>query len=153
MKWMTTDVDLYIQSKQYVDTAIIPLIPVDFSEGMKNKVLEGEFITILSNEIERQFKGRMFLFPPITYLSEETNLFNDLERLKDWKMLAITKGFKHVIFLTSDAAWKEHEQVLESSLICLSPIPLEHVDGNLKQQIMTDQVQALVPLLLKAWRN
>ncbi|KAA0550247.1 DUF2487 family protein [Bacillus sp. BGMRC 2118] len=153
MKWMTTDIDLYIQSKQYVDTAIIPLIPVDFSAEMKNKVLEGEFITILSNEIERQFKGRMFLFPPITYLSEDEDVSNELGRLKDWKRLATAKGFKHVIFLTSDAVWQRYEQELESSLIWLSPIPLEHVDGNLKQQIMTDQVQVLVPLLFKAWRN
>lgn len=153
MKWMTTEVDLYLQSKEYVDTAIIPLIPISIGEQMKNKVLEGEFITIISNEIERQFKGRMFLLPPFTYISDKEKVITELNRLKEWKELVLAQGFKHVVFLTSDSTWKEQEGELDSSLIWLSPIPLEHVDGNLKQQIMTDQVQVLVPLLLKAWRN
>lgn len=153
MKWMTAEVDLFLQSKEYVDTAIIPLVPITIGAQMKNKVLEGEFITIIGNEIERQFKGRMFLLPAFTYISKEVSLVNELNRLKDWKELATSQGFKHIIFLTSDRSWKEYEEELNSSLIWLSPIPLEHVDSNLKQQIITDQIQALVPMLLKAWRN
>jgi hypothetical protein len=152
MKWMTTDIDLFIQSKEYVDTAIIPLVPISISQQMKNTVLSGEFTSILSNEIERQFKGRIFLIPPFTYLKDH-ELNKEFARLLDWREMLLENGFKHVIYMTSDADWKQYETELETSLIWLPAVPLEHVEGKFKQQIMTDQVQQIVPLILTAWRN
>jgi hypothetical protein len=152
MKWMTTDIDLYLQSKEYVDTAIIPLVPISISQQMKNIVLSGEFTTILSNEIERQFKGRIFLIPPFTYLKDR-ELNQEFARLLDWREMLIENGFKHVIYMTSDADWKQYETQLGTSLIWSPAVPLEHVEGKVKQQIMTDQVQQIVPLILTAWRN
>jgi hypothetical protein len=152
MKWMTTDVDLYIQSKEYVDTAILPLVPILIGHQMKNVVLAGEFITILGTEIERQFKGRVFLLPPFTYL-KDSKLEEEFIRLNNWKESLKENGFKHVLFLTSDDSWKIFEDELKSSLLWMQPVPLEHVESKYKQQIITDEVQALVPLILKAWRN
>jgi hypothetical protein len=152
MKWMTTDVDLYLQSTEYVDTVIVPLIPISIGKQMKNVVLFGEFITILSNEIERQFKGRVFLLPPYTYLTDNV-LEEEFTRLEKWRESIKEKGFKHVLFLTSDEVWKRFESELGSSLILVQSVPLEHVESKYKQQIITDEVQAIVPLILKAWRN
>ncbi|WP_456278558.1 YpiF family protein [Bacillus sp. AK128] len=152
MKWVTTDIDVYVQSKEYVDTVIVPLIPIATGQQMKNTVLSGEFITILTNELERQFKGRAFLVPPFTYL-----MGNDSEkefaRLLEWKDHFLENDFKHVVYLTSDSKWKQFEGELGESLIWLPAVPLEHVDSKVKQQIMTDQIQQVVPLLLSAWRN
>jgi hypothetical protein len=151
MKWMTTDVDLYLQSNEYVDTAIVPLIPISIGKQMKNVVLAGEFITVLSHEIERQFKGRVYLLPPFTYLTDSV-LNEEFVRLQKWKDSITEKGFKHVLFLTSDEVWKRFADHLGSHLISMQPVPLEHVESKYKQQIITDEVQALVPLILKAWR-
>lgn len=153
MKWTTTDVDLYLQSKEYVDTLIIPLIPIATGSQMKNIVLNGEFITILTNELERQFKGRVYLIPPFTYLKGEQQLEKEFSRLIEWKDELTTQDFKHVIYMTSDSDWKRYENELGKSLLWLPAIPMEHVDSKVKQQIMTDQIQQIVPLLLSAWRN
>lgn len=152
MKWITADIDLYLQSKEYVDTAIIPLVPISFDQQMKNTVLNGEFITSLSSEIERQFKGRMFLIPPFTYLKEEDKR-PDVERLLSWKQALMSKGFNHIIFMTSDSDWKQYEETIGNTLIWSPAVPLEHAETKMKQQIMTDQVSQLVPSILSAWRN
>jgi len=83
MKWVTKDMDVYIQAKEYVDTAVIPLIPVSLEGNLKNTVSMGEFITILSNEVERQFKGRIILFPAFTYSNGE-ELEMAKVRLNQW---------------------------------------------------------------------
>jgi hypothetical protein len=152
MRWNTTDIDVYIQSKEYVDTVIIPLIPIETGPQMKNIVLSGEFITILTNELERQFKGRTFLMPPFTYLKKDTPE-KKYSRLMEWKQHFTNNDFKHVLYITSDSDWKKYEVEMGHSLIWLSAIPLEHVDSKVKQQIITDQIQQIVPLLLSAWRN
>ncbi len=152
MKWMTTDIDTYLQSKEYVDTAIIPIVSIEIGQQMKNTVLNGEFITIVGNEIERQFKGRMFLLPSFTYI-KNSNLEQEISRLLVWKELLIEQGFKHVIFLTSEPDWKKYKETFEDKLFCIQAVPIEHVDSSVKQQIMTDQVSQLVPLIVTAWRS
>ncbi|WP_246942165.1 YpiF family protein [Bacillus pinisoli] len=153
MKWITADADLYLQSKEYVDTVIIPLIPISTGTQMKNIVLNGEFISILTNELERQFKGRVFLIPPFTYLKDDQQLEKEFSRLIEWKNSLTGQDFKHVVYITSDASWQQFENEMGKALIWLPAVPLEHVDSKVKQQIMTDQIQQIVPLLLSAWRN
>ncbi|MFZ3588671.1 YpiF family protein [Bacillus sp. DJP31] len=148
---MTTDMDLYLQSKEYVDTAIIPLLSISLDQQLKNTVLNGEFIEKVGSEIERQFKGRMFLLPSFTYLNSK--LESEFIRLMEWKEHLVGQGFKHILFLTSEAEWQQYSEKLGESLIWLQAIPLEHLDSHIKQQIMTDQVQHLVPLILAAWRG
>ncbi|MFD1738537.1 YpiF family protein [Bacillus salitolerans] len=152
MKWLTTDIDLYLQSKEYVDTALIPLIPIGFGDQMKNIVLQGEFITTLSLEVERQFKGRLFLMPSFTYWKADS-IEGEFERIQTLKKQLLNQGMKHVLYMTSDADWKQYENELGSSLLWLPAVPLEHVENKYKQKIVTDQVQQVVPQILNAWRN
>ena len=71
MKWTVKDLDMYIQSKEYVDTVLIPLVPITFGGQMKRTGSMNELITILSLEIEKQMKGRILLLPTFHYLSDE----------------------------------------------------------------------------------
>ena len=59
MKWTAKDLDMYVQAKEYVDTLLIPLVPLSFGERIKKSGSMNEFITILSMEIEKQMKGRI----------------------------------------------------------------------------------------------
>jgi hypothetical protein len=118
---------------------------------MKNVVLSGEYVTILSNEFERQFKGRVFLLPPYTYIKD--SLEEEIIRFSAWKEDLHEKGFKYVFFLNGDDALDKSDHGLGSSLLKVHPVPLEHVESKIKQQIITDEVQALVPFIIKAWRN
>ncbi|MDI5789381.1 DUF2487 family protein [Bacillus licheniformis] len=41
MKWNTHDADVYLNAKEYIDTAVIPLISVDLGDQFKSAVSKG----------------------------------------------------------------------------------------------------------------
>lgn len=152
MKWVTKDIDVYLQAKEYVDTAVIPLIPVALDGNLKTTVSMGEFITILSNEIERQFKGRIILFPAFTYSSSE-ELQETKERLNQWTNDLSEGGMKHAIFITSDSSWKQVEAELQGTLIWMPTLPLEYVEEKYKQTMLQDQMKQLISLFMNIWQK
>jgi hypothetical protein len=150
LKWTISDFDIYQQSKEYVDTAVIPLIPVSLDTDFKTTVSKGEYITHVTNELERQLKGRVYLFPSISYLK---NSINVIENLIEWKT-NIQQEFKHVIFLTSDESLKENNsELLKGNLVWLPTVPFEHMDENLKKKLLQDQVEQILNILLQSWNK
>jgi hypothetical protein len=150
MKWTVKDIDLFLQSKEYVDTVIVPLFPVSWNH-LKQQVSMGDFITMLSTEIERQFKGRIFLNPPYTYLSDEPS--DDCKRrLKRWYEELRSHDMKHVIFLTCDSSWKQVEEDIGGSLLWIPSIPLEHMEEKYKREIIHDQVKQVMDVIIEKWK-
>lgn len=150
LKWISNDVDSYSQSKEYIDTAIVPLMAVSVGSDLKNIVSKGEFISLVSTDLERQLKGRVFLFPSYSYLKKSENV---IENLIEWKT-ELQQEFKHVFFLTSDDGLKEMKnEQLEGELIWLPTIPLEHMDENLKRKLLQDQVEQILNILLQSWNK
>jgi hypothetical protein len=152
MKWVTKDIDIYLQAKEYVDTAVIPLIPISWAQDLKSTVALGEFITILSGEIERQFKGRVILFPPFTYSTKES-LESRLDRMKSLSEEIREGGLKHFIFITSDSAWKQIEQDMPGELIWIPSLPLEYVEDKYKQKMIQDQMKQLITIFMTIWQK
>ena len=153
MKWITKDIDLYLQAKEYVDSAVIPLLPVTWEQDMKSTVAMGEFISVLTTEIERQFKGRIILFPPFTYTARES-IEERLERLAVWTMELTDKGIKHFFFVTSDSLWKQHEEKVDTgTLIWLPTLPLEYVEEKYKQTMIQDQMKQLITIFMTIWQK
>ncbi|MED1560475.1 hypothetical protein AJ85_21075 [Alkalihalobacillus alcalophilus ATCC 27647 = CGMCC 1.3604] len=152
MKWQVKEMDKFLQAKEYVDTAFLPLIPVSGHNQLKTIVSMGEFITIMTNELERQFQGRAVLFPAFTYLKSEKESERE-QRLQAWISDLQEGEMKHIFLLTSDAEWKMNEESLNASLIWLPTIPLEHMDLTNKQQVIAEQIKQLVPLLTNKWQN
>lgn len=150
MKWVLSDVDVYKQSKEYIDTAIVPLIPISVDDDFKGTVSKGEFITYVTSELERQLKGRVFLFPAFTYLKNSENV---IENVIEWKT-EIKQEFKHIVFLTSDVMLKENKsEQLKSNIIWLPTVPFEHMDGGLMKKLLQDQVEQILNILLQSWNN
>ncbi|MCV9888363.1 YpiF family protein [Metabacillus halosaccharovorans] len=150
MKWVSNDVDLYNQTKEYIDTAVVPLIAISVGSDFKNTVSKGEFINLVSMDLERQLKGRVFLFPTYSYLKKSENV---IENLIEWKT-ELQQEFKHVVFLTSDTELKEEKnEQLEGKLIWLPTIPLENMDENLKRKLLQDQVEQILNILLQSWNK
>ncbi len=70
MKWQPKDIALYFQSQEYIDTLFLPLIPVELnheSEAIKMADKQRS-LQIVSDELERNFTGRIFLSPAYTYI-------------------------------------------------------------------------------------
>lgn len=63
MRWRMTDAKDYLQAKDYIDTAVIPLINIKVGDHFKMAAEKGEFTQLLSEELERQLKGRVYLLP------------------------------------------------------------------------------------------
>lgn len=152
MKWVAKDIDMYIGAKEYVDTVVLPLLPVSFNDDIKQTASMTEFVSLLSGQIERQFKGRLLLLPGYTYLKNnpEEKL---LEYVKEWEAEFSQHEFKHVFYVTSDSDWKAREDHLQGSLIWLPYLPLEHMDENYRNSILEDQVKQMINLFIKKWQG
>ncbi|WP_078380198.1 YpiF family protein [Sutcliffiella halmapala] len=151
MKWTSKDITQYVQAKEYIDTVIIPLISVSFEEDIKSLASHGEYITILSHELERQFKGRVILLPSYSYLHNES-FDSKVPRLNEY-VNHIKQNMKHVFLLTSDSNWTQKEQELEGKLVWLPAIPLEDMDEKYKKKILQDQMNQLLPMFIQKWQQ
>jgi hypothetical protein len=150
MKWTAKDLDMYMQSKEYVDTVLIPLVPLSFRGQMKQTGSMNEFLTILSLEIEKQMKGRILLLPTFHYLSDE---MDKVERLKRWANEVKENNFEHVFFLTSDFEWKKEERELENNLVWIPAIPLEGLEIEQAREMINQQVLQILDIFSYNWKN
>jgi hypothetical protein len=150
MKWTAADVELYQKEKDYIDTALIPLIPITMASGAKTAASGGEFVQLVAGELERQLKGRVFLFPPFSYfLSESRQLL--AERLADWTNLLMEQGMKYVFYVTCDRAWKEQETVISDRLWTVPAVPFENMDESYKYELVRDQASQLLRFFIARW--
>lgn len=152
MKWISQDIDMFIREKEYVDTVVLPLLPVSLGDDIKQTVSMTEFISLLSVQLERQFRGRLLMLPGYSYLksvSEDKHVSD----LKSWEEELFDKGFKHVLYITSDSSWKAVEDKLNGGLIWLPSLPLENMDESYKNSILEDQVKQLLNLFVQKWQT
>lgn len=152
MKWISKEVDVYLTSKNYIDTALVTLIPIAFGEDMKQTVSMGEFSTVLTSEIERQLHGRVFAIPPFTYFKTESQT-EKLEKLEQWINELKNSGFKFIFFITSDHEWKTVEDKLDAKLIWIPAIPLEHMDDKYKSEILHEQTKQILQIVTNQWQS
>ncbi|ESU30368.1 hypothetical protein G3A_22520 [Bacillus sp. 17376] len=149
MRWVAADVDMYQKAAEYVDTAIVPLLPVSFGDDMKQNASMAEFIGILTAQLEKQFKGRIFLFPDFAYIKgHEANV----KTLKEWENTLLDKQFKHVFYVTSDSSWRQQEKELTGNLLWLPSLSFEHMQEQQKMAIVEDQVNQLLSLFTEKWQ-
>jgi hypothetical protein len=152
LKWVPKDIETYTKAKEYVDTAIIPLYSVLFGEEMKQSAAAAEFITLLTNLLERQFTGRTVLFPPFTYLKNESNE-KVINELINWENSIVKNEFKHIFHITSDSDWKLNESKLIGSVIWIPALPLETMEDSQKVTLIDSQVKQLLNLFSQKWHE
>lgn len=138
--------DQYLQQQDYVDTAVIPLFELDLSaSAIRQSAGASEYLQSLTAMLEKQFKGRILLFPPVTYAkkSDRTRIAGELVNEIE------NTNFKHVFYITTDAEWRAIENV--ENIIWLPAIPTEHMDQSFKKSVMEDQLRQVLPLFIKQW--
>ena len=117
------DVNQFLQQKDFIDTAIVPLLSLDFSEDKAQQSSSAaEFLMSLTAFIEQQFKGRLMVLPPFSYTANAKNE----QLLLTVKEDLTNAGFKHVFFITCDAKWAQVSVAIDT--IWLPSIPLESMD-------------------------
>ena len=152
MKWIPREVETYLKAKEYVDTAVIPLYSVAFGDEMKQSAGMSEFISLLTVHLERQFTGRILLFPPFTYLknNQREKVINDL---KEWEANIVASEFKHIFYITTESEWKMDEQNFNGSVIGLPALPLQLMDDVQKMSLIDSQVKQLLNLFTQKWHE
>lgn len=142
------DIEQFQAQKQFIDTAIVPLLWLEFTdERSKQSSSSTEYLMALTAFIEQQFKGRLILTPPFSYikaLKEHINIHSIEEEL-------LQAGVKHVFFVTCDHDWTTYQE--EMNIIWLPAIPLESMDKAVKQRILEDQLKQVIPVLTQAWTS
>jgi hypothetical protein len=152
MKWIPEEVETYLKAMEYVDTAVVPLISLSFREEMKQSAAKHQFITLLTTHMERQFTGRILLFPSFTYLKSGSTE-KVINELKEWEENIEKSNFKHIFYLTSESDWKIHEQQLNGTILWLPAIPLESVSDSQKLSLIDSQVNQLLTLFMQKWNE
>ena len=152
MIYKVSDVEQFQAQKEFIDTAIVPLVHLDFSElGMKQTGSASEYLMSLTTFVEQQFRGRLMLLPPFSYtkLTKSSELAILIE--KELKEELEVSGFKTIIFISCDHYWQLLKDKL--NIIWLPAIPLESMDKTVKQRILEDQLKQVIPVLTSVWTN
>jgi hypothetical protein len=151
MRWIPADITMFNKSSEYVDTAVIPLLPVAFGEGMKDSAAMTDFASILTAQLERQLQGRIMLIPGYTYLKSSPE--DAAARLGNWEAELLDRQFKHVFYVTCDYDWKQREGQLQGTVLWLPSLPLEQMNEASKISVMEDQIRQLMSLFIQKWRE
>ncbi|HHT7226791.1 TPA: YpiF family protein [Bacillus cereus] len=151
LKWIVKDVEQFEQAREYVDTGVIPLLSISAAKEMKMVVEQGEFIELLSMELEREYKGRVLLLPAFTYLVESQK--NEKGRLQEWTNHLRSEGFKHIAYVTSDFSWKEDIQELQGDLFWFPSLSLEQFSDQAKREVIHAHIKNIMVMLEDKWGN
>lgn len=152
MKWKLADIEQLQKQKEYVDSAVLPLFPLDFSQHMTTSCEAVEYSDALAVELEKQLRGRLLLLPPFTYLKSET-LDERRKRLFAWQKEIESGGIRYLFLLTSDVDWKKIENQLQAPLIWLAPIPLKDMDVEYKNEILSRPITHVLEIVTNCWQN
>lgn len=148
MKFNVQDMTIFQQQQQFIDTAIVPLVHLNFSPtDLLQASAAANYLLSLTNYIEQQFKGRVVLLPPVCY----TTLLRSKELIENVDAELTSGGFKHVFYLTSDQAWRNVSD--NFSIIWLPAIPLESMDQNVRSSILEEQLKQIIPTFAHEWSN
>ncbi|RHW41257.1 DUF2487 family protein [Neobacillus notoginsengisoli] len=150
MKWTAQDLDVYKSAKEYVDTALLPLVPVAFGEEMGQSASMSEYTGLLASQLERQFTGRLILLPAFTYIQTE-KIEEAVRRLNNWEEGLTAEGIKHIFLLTCDENWRFEENKLKGSLIWLPVLPLSSIEEQQRITLVNGQIKQLMKLFTAKW--
>ena len=127
------DMEQFQSQKQFIDTAIVPLLSLEFSdERSKQSSSAAEFLMSLTAFIEHQFKGRLLVTPPFSYIESSKEIIS-LQAIYEELQAA---GFKHIFFMTCDHYWTTVNASF--NILWLSAILLESMDIAVSLRMFAD---------------
>lgn len=153
MKWKKSDLLQYVQAKEYIDTILLPLVPMQLSndeEGDKYST-QAEVMAILVNGIEKELTGRTMLLPNYHYL-KSSNIAKEVQRLNEWVEDIRQQPFNHITYITFDSQWKKEEEDLIGNLLWMPAVQAGEIHSKEMQRIIRDQVGQTVELIQSYWQ-
>lgn len=154
MKWKKAELEKYVQAKEYVDTILLPLIPIQMGndeESEKNS-FQSEIINIFANEIEKELSGRVMLAPNYNFLKTADKSI-EAKRINFWIQDMQEQPFEHITLLTFDPSWKKHEKDINGSLLWIPGIQSGDIRSKEMQEFVRNQVAQITEIIRSSWEG
>ena len=148
MKYQSMDTELFLKSREYIDTVIVPLNPVAFDEEYAQTVSSYEFITLLTYELEKELKGRLYLAQSLPYLKSST-VEERAQMVSLWLDFYKSEGFKHIRFLTTDSKWTTMDNA--KHILWIPAVPIEKMPPESIKSVISEQMKQLAGMLTNSW--
>lgn len=149
MKYQSTDTEMFLKAREYVDTVIIPLNPITYGESFVQAVSSADFLAVLTFELEKELKGRLLLAPAIPYMKEDS-LESKTDLIKKWMKYYHSQGFVHIYFITTDITLNSLQL---PEVIWLPAIPIEKMPADAARPVIEDQTRQLIDMLTQRWQQ
>lgn len=152
LKWTPEDLQKYVQAKEYIDTAIIPVLGFQMNDEKKleKEAYQREVLSIYTNEIEKELSGRLLLTPPYNYVKSD-DMTKELERLNNWIDHIKEQPFTSVFILTFDNQWKKIEKNLNAELLWFPSVQTGDIKSEESIRMIRNQVDQISELIRTFW--
>lgn len=152
MQWNSKDLTQYLDTKEYIDTIIIPLQAFHMSQDnqLKKDAFLRNVLSIYTKETEKELSGRVLLTPAYNYL-KFTELEEEVIRLNEWVENIKKQPFKTIFFMTFDMKWKKVESKMDGHLIWLPGIDSVDLQAKETAKMIQNQVTQIGELIRSYW--
>ena len=141
MFYNPSDLSILKDEFEYIDTAIIPLQKIDMNGDAKIHANNIELIQMITMQLERQFRGRLFIMPSISIVNDDLTAANNYrEQLQNY-------GFKNIVFLC-DKSYK-----IEGEVLHFNQIPIESMSQDMKMEMVNDEVKTVMKAIIQIWNK
>lgn len=127
---------------EFVDTAIVPVLNIDFDAELLHHANNLELIQLVTVQLEKQLKGRLLITPALTIVAGEQS---SLDKYKDQ---LIDYGFKHVVSLSFDDIDLDGVHNIK-----VNSIPISDMDNEMKISIINDEVKTVIKQIIGVWNQ
>lgn len=152
MKWNSHSIDDFVSARDFVDTALVPLMPLDLHHDPSTAALQGEYTALLAEEVEKQLTGRILLVPPYPYKKNAENSESVIRELNDWNTYYYSVGITNVVCLTCDEKMAEMNAISDVRVIWMPLIPLNQFEARQAKGMIRDQAAQVLPKIMKLWQ-
>lgn len=143
MRFKPSDVQRTRNEQAYIDTLVVPLIPIGFDESMHAFAECADMTLTVASEVERQLSGRAMLLPAMTYVG-----IPSLNQLNGWREAASAEQFRFVTFITADLRWKD---TAVDDIVYVPRLSLETMSRDQQGQMVGNFVGQVLEQLGNRW--
>ncbi|ADH99620.1 YpiF family protein [Salisediminibacterium selenitireducens] len=153
MKWNSKSIETFVSAREFVDTVLIPLMPLDLHHDPASGTLQGEYAALLAEQAERKLTGRLLLMPPLPYKPDIRDEQSLLVFINDWIHYYHNGGINNVFFLTTDSDVASLNLSENGHMIWMPVIPIHELEPQQARKMVEQQADQIIPKIMKKWEE
>lgn len=142
MLYNITDLRVLKDEIEFIDTAIVPLVNIDFNNEVQNNANNLELMQFITIQLEKQLKGRLMITPVLTLIGD------NYDNIEEYKTQLLDYGFKNIVLLSFKAL-----ELDDVSTIKVNSIPISDMDNDMKLSIINDEVKSVIKEIILVWNK